>query len=216
MSSQKKYLYPLAACAASGVLALFAAAVLATGLVPPTQAEAAPAAQPSHTLGVGLRVAPLDGTVEAADKIEVSEKSLPETMLKPKERARAPVPKPEPAPAPKPKPAARSDTAAAPAPSRATDTSGWQSAKASWYGPGFYGRNTASGAVLTKDMMNVAHRTLPFGTRIQFEYNGRTATAVVNDRGPHVAGRVFDLGPGTAGALGFSGVGTVRYRILGR
>lgn len=219
MSSQKKYLYPVVACAAVGLLALSTAALFAVGLVPMTHAEAAPVAQQSHTLGVGVRVAPLDGFLEAADKIEVGEESLPETMLEPQERVRAPLPKPKPKPAPPAsgqQPAARSTSDAAPAPSRATDTTGWQSATASWYGPGFYGRTTASGAVLTKDMMNVAHRTLAFGTRIQFEYNGRTATAVVNDRGPHVAGRIFDLGPGTAGALGFSGVGTVRYRILGR
>ncbi len=86
----------------------------------------------------------------------------------------------------------------------------------SWYGPGFYGRKTASGAVLTQGMMNVAHRSLPFGTQIQFEYNGHTCTAVVNDRGPYAGGRTFDLGPGTATALGFGGVGTVKYRILGR
>jgi rare lipoprotein A (peptidoglycan hydrolase) len=106
---------------------------------------------------------------------------------------------------------------AAVTPSRSTaPSSGWSSAKASWYGPGFYGRKTASGAVLTQGMMNVAHKSMAFGTKIQFEYKGKTATAVVNDRGPFIAGRVFDLGPGTAAALGFSGVGTVRYRVLGR
>ena len=115
--------------------------------------------------------------------------------------------------------AARLKTAqrAAVTPSRSTaPSSGWSSAKASWYGPGFYGRRTASGAVLTQGMMNVAHKSLPFGTRILFEYRGRTVTAVVNDRGPFIAGRTFDLGPGTAAALGFEGVQTVRYRVLGR
>lgn len=104
---------------------------------------------------------------------------------------------------------------AAVTPSRGT-SSGWSSAKVSWYGPGLFGNKTASGAVLTPGMMNVAHKTMPFGTKIQFEYNGKTATAVVNDRGPFIAGRVFDLGPGTAAALGFGGVGTVRYRVLGK
>ena len=74
----------------------------------------------------------------------------------------------------------------------------------------------AGGGKLTTTSMVVAHRSLPFGTRIQFEYKGRTCTAVVMDRGPFVGGRTFDLGPGTAQALGFGGVGTVRYRILGR
>jgi hypothetical protein len=108
----------------------------------------------------------------------------------------------------------------APATSSATQASttasaaGWQTAKVSWYGPGFYGRKTASGAVLTAGMMNVAHKTLAFGTRIEFRYKGRTVTAVVNDRGPFIAGRMFDLGPGTAKALGFSGVGTVEWRVI--
>lgn len=131
--------------------------------------------------------------------------------------------KPKPAPRPKsalkpaaPKPAAPrsaaapAQTAAAPA----VDTTGWKSARVSWYGPGFYGNTMAGGGKLTPSSMVVAHRSLAFGTRIEFSYNGRTCVAVVQDRGPHVAGRVFDLGPGTAKTLGFSGVGTVQYRIL--
>jgi rare lipoprotein A len=92
--------------------------------------------------------------------------------------------------------------------------SGWQKAVASWYGTGFIGRRTASGAVLTPDMLNVAHRTLPFGTRILFRYKGRECIAVVNDRGPFVRGRTFDLGPGTAKRLAFSGVDVVYWRIV--
>lgn len=91
---------------------------------------------------------------------------------------------------------------------------GWRSAAASWYGPGFYGSTMASGQILTENSMVVAHRTLAFGTRIEFSYHGRTCVAVVMDRGPYSSGRTFDLGPGTAKALGFSGVGTVKYRIL--
>ena len=114
----------------------------------------------------------------------------------------------------------------APATSSATQASttasaaGWQTAKASWYGPGFYGRKTASGAVLTAGMMNVAvpqgsTGRFPFGTRIEFAYNGRTCVAVVNDTGAFAKyGRQFDLGPGTAKALGFSGVGTVEWRVV--
>jgi rare lipoprotein A (peptidoglycan hydrolase) len=72
----------------------------------------------------------------------------------------------------------------------------------------------AGGGTLQPDSMVVAHRSLPFGTRIEFSYKGRTCVAVVQDRGPFVGGRTFDLGPGTAKALGFGGVGTVDYRIL--
>lgn len=90
----------------------------------------------------------------------------------------------------------------------------WQSAFVSWYGPGLYGNTMAGGGTLTPDSMVVAHRSMAFGTRIEFEYQGRTCVAVVQDRGPYVGGRMFDLGPGTARALGFSGVGTVRWRRL--
>jgi rare lipoprotein A (peptidoglycan hydrolase) len=108
--------------------------------------------------------------------------------------------------------------AAAPAPAAsgvaAPSGDGWKSAKVSWYGPGFIGNTMAGGGTLQWDSMVVAHRSLPFGTVIEFSYNGRTCTAVVRDRGPYAGGRIFDLGPGTAAALGFSGVGTVQYRIL--
>ncbi|MBN2247091.1 MAG: hypothetical protein JW733_00180 [Coriobacteriia bacterium] len=116
------------------------------------------------------------------------------------------------------KPAAARTTAptAAPksAPAAAPDGTGWRTARASWYGPGFYGNTMAGGGILQPDSMVVAHRTLAFGTRIEFSYKGRTCIATVQDRGPFTAGRVFDLGPGTARTLGFSGVGTVSYRIL--
>jgi rare lipoprotein A (peptidoglycan hydrolase) len=95
-----------------------------------------------------------------------------------------------------------------------TRTRGWARARVSWYGPGFYGHTMAGGGKLRRDSMVVAHRSLPFGTRVQFVYRGRTVTAVVRDRGPFIHGRIFDLGPGTARALGFSGVGTVKYRIV--
>ena len=124
-----------------------------------------------------------------------------------------PAPKPqvrrEPTPA-APKP----NTQAAVEPKPQASGDGWQTARASWYGPGLFGNKTASGAVLTQGMMNVAHKSMPFGTRIEFRYGGRTAVAVVNDRGPFIAGRTFDLGPGTAKALGFSGVNTVEWRVI--
>ena len=93
---------------------------------------------------------------------------------------------------------------------------GWTSALVSNYGPGSYGHRTANGTLITADSMIVAHKTLPFGTLVEFEYGGLRAVAVVADRGPYVAGREFDLGPGIARALGLNGVYTVRYRIIGR
>jgi rare lipoprotein A len=55
----------------------------------------------------------------------------------------------------------------------------------------------------------VANRTLPCGSRITFVRGGRTVNAVVDDRGPYVSGRDWDLNQNTAGALAFDGVGTV-------
>jgi hypothetical protein len=56
---------------------------------------------------------------------------------------------------------------------------------------------------------------VPFGTKIEFRYNGRDVIAVADDHGPYVAGRWFDLGTSTAAALGFEGVADMEYRILG-
>ena len=55
----------------------------------------------------------------------------------------------------------------------------------------------------------VANRTLPCGTNVIFHSGGRSVTAVVDDRGPFVGGREWDLNQNVAGALGFGGVGTV-------
>jgi rare lipoprotein A len=94
-------------------------------------------------------------------------------------------------------------------------TGAWKSAVASHYGKNFTGRG-ASGKRIDPYSMMVAHETLPFGTLIEFEYNGRRAVASVEDRGPYSSGRSFDLGPGVVRALGFNGVHSVQYRIVKR
>ena len=55
----------------------------------------------------------------------------------------------------------------------------------------------------------VANRSLPCGTRVTFRVGGRSVNAVVDDRGPFVSGRDWDLNQNTAAALGFGGVGVV-------
>jgi rare lipoprotein A len=57
--------------------------------------------------------------------------------------------------------------------------------------------------------LGVANRSLPCGTKVRFHHSGHTVTATVDDRGPYVGGRDFDLNQSTAAALGFDGVGTV-------
>jgi rare lipoprotein A (peptidoglycan hydrolase) len=92
---------------------------------------------------------------------------------------------------------------------------GWRTARASWYGPGFYGHTMAGGGNLRRDSMVLAHKSLPFGTLVEVSVNGTSVVAPVRDRGPYVRGREFDLGPGVRKALGVWGVFTIRYRIVG-
>jgi hypothetical protein len=55
----------------------------------------------------------------------------------------------------------------------------------------------------------VANKSLPCGTKVTFRYGARSVTATVEDRGPYVGGREWDLNQNTASALGFGGIGTV-------
>jgi len=80
----------------------------------------------------------------------------------------------------------------------------YQPAIASWY----YDAGLATGCGFNA-RYGVANTSLPCGTKVQFRYGGRTVMATVDDRGPYVSGRTWDLGQSTAGALGFQGVGTV-------
>lgn len=65
--------------------------------------------------------------------------------------------------------------------------------KATWYGPGFYGRRTACGSRLTRRTIGVAHRSLPCGTKVEFFNAGKKVVVPVIDRGPFVRGVTWDL-----------------------
>jgi rare lipoprotein A len=85
---------------------------------------------------------------------------------------------------------------------------------ASVYGRG--GQKTASGEMANPGEFTAAHRTLPFGTKVRVT-NSRTGRSVVvriNDRGPFVKGRVIDLTPSAASAIGFSGLTAVVLAIV--
>jgi hypothetical protein len=82
--------------------------------------------------------------------------------------------------------------------------------KATWYGPGFYGKRTACGQRLDRNTLGVAHRTLPCGTRVTFYNNGRFATVAVIDRGPFRRGVAWDLTAAAAKQLGFRSTGVLR------
>jgi hypothetical protein len=85
----------------------------------------------------------------------------------------------------------------------------YPAARATWYGPGFYGRKTACGTRLRKDTLGVAHRRLPCGTPVTVFYKGRTVTVPVIDRGPFAHGARWDLTAATAQAIGFQATDTV-------
>lgn len=84
---------------------------------------------------------------------------------------------------------------------------------ASYYGPGFAGRRTASGSIFNPSSFTAAHRTLRFGTRVRVTHGGRSVVVTITDRGPFVAGRVIDLSTAAARALGIS-TGFVSLQIL--
>jgi rare lipoprotein A len=80
---------------------------------------------------------------------------------------------------------------------------------ASWYGPGFHRRKTASGERFDMFAMTAAHRTLAFGTLIcvRSRITGRAVVVRVNDRGPRAPDRVVDLSRAAAIELGMHGLG---------
>ena len=86
---------------------------------------------------------------------------------------------------------------------------------ASWYGPGFYGRRTASGETLQPGTDTAAHRTLPFGTlvRVTNLNNGRSVVVRINDRGPHRRHRIIDLAHGAASKLKMMKAGEIPVKL---
>ncbi len=109
--------------------------------------------------------------------------------------------------------------AAAPPPSPAATVGHEETGEASWYGPPYHGRRTASGEVYDMYQMTAAHQTLPLGTWVAVENlaNGRVADVRINDRGPFVGRRILDLSYAAARMLGAVGPGVipVRLRVFG-
>ncbi len=90
-----------------------------------------------------------------------------------------------------------------------------QTGIASWYGPGFHGKTTASGVIYNQHDLTAAHQTLPLGTRVLVTNleNGRSIEVLINDRGPFAKGRIIDLSYAAAETLGMIGPGTIPVRI---
>ncbi|MGB8364484.1 MAG: septal ring lytic transglycosylase RlpA family protein [Rhizomicrobium sp.] len=86
---------------------------------------------------------------------------------------------------------------------------------ASWYGPTFYGQQTANGELFDANALTAAHRTLPMpvNVRVTNLENGNSLVLRVNDRGPFARGRIIDVSEQAAKLLGFYGKGTARVRV---
>lgn len=86
----------------------------------------------------------------------------------------------------------------------------------SWYGEGFQGRRTASGEVFDATALTAAHRTLPFGTRVRVRNpaNGQEVVVRINDRGPHIGGRIIDMSRAAAARIGLVRAGVAPVILL--
>jgi len=91
-----------------------------------------------------------------------------------------------------------------------------QVGSASWYGPGFHGKKTASGQTFNQHALTAAHPRLPLGTRAQVTNlkNGKQVEVTINDRGPHRGGRIIDLSRAAAKKLAMGGTARVSVVAL--
>lgn len=87
---------------------------------------------------------------------------------------------------------------------------------ASWYGPRFHGRRTASGERYDMHALTAAHKTLPFGTRLRVRsvHTGKEVVVRVNDRGPYKQQRIIDLSRAAMVALGTLERGVTEVELL--
>ena len=83
-------------------------------------------------------------------------------------------------------------------------------------GDGYAWKKTANGERMNPGAMTAAHKTLPFGTRVSVvnQHNGKSIVVRISDRGPFVRGRIIDLTPAGARALGMSGLAPVKLTVL--
>ena len=93
-----------------------------------------------------------------------------------------------------------------------------ETGSASWYGPNFNGKKTASGEIYNQHEHTAAHKTLPFGTRVKVENldNNTSTIVVINDRGPFASGRIIDLSYSAAKDLNIDkkGVANVKLTVI--
>jgi len=91
----------------------------------------------------------------------------------------------------------------------------YQVGQASFYGPGFQGKKTASGETFNQNAMTCAHKKLPFNTRLKVTNldNGQTVVVRVNDRGPFAKNRILDLSAAAGKKIGLEKTGHAKVRL---
>ena len=87
---------------------------------------------------------------------------------------------------------------------------------ASWYGPGFHGKKTATGEVFNMYEMTAAHKTLPIPSYAEITNlkNNKTVIVKINDRGPYSNHRLLDLSYAAAKKIGIQGTGQVEVKAI--
>jgi rare lipoprotein A len=98
----------------------------------------------------------------------------------------------------------------------APETTHIEFGKASWYGPGLAGNETANGEKFNQNALTAAHPSLPMGTTAEVTNldNGKEVDVTINDRGPEVKGRAIDLSKGAAKKLEMKKSGTAHVKIV--
>lgn len=86
---------------------------------------------------------------------------------------------------------------------------------ASWYGPGFHGKQTANGEFFNEEAFTAAHKSLKFGTLLRLTNlkNGKFVIVRINDRGPYWERRNLDLSKAAARELGMVEKGVARLKV---
>ena len=211
--------------------------VLAGAGVPPL--AVVEASDPVASIAPGMSPSP-SPTASAAPSPSATVAASPGPSAEPSATASpepSVVPSPTPAPSPTPPPGAIAAVRLTSQPYELPVFVGlgaWQASTVSFYGPGFYcisdkvsaclpqvgsfswPRLTACGVLYTRTVVGVANRTLPCGTLVAFSYGGRTVVAPVIDRGPYVAGRLWDLSGGLCTALRHCFTGPIKWSIVHR
>ena len=86
---------------------------------------------------------------------------------------------------------------------------------ASYYADSYEGKTTANGEIYRQGKITAAHKTLPFGTKVEVTNlsNNKSVVVRINDRGPYISGRIIDLTKAAAKEIDMVGAGVAKVKI---